>query len=166
LLTLQAQREANDRALEVAGIQERSSKYTADTHAAATKNAAANTERRIDEVARNNFQTQALQTKRAVENLESQIAKEAKDSMEYANAKRQVTVTKLSKELREKAKETIKEYETGWNARRVAAKEDNDLAQQQLREINERLGYGKKKPDNSGGGGSAADRPSIASFQR
>ena len=33
LLTLQAQREANDRALEVAGIQERSSKYTADKHA-------------------------------------------------------------------------------------------------------------------------------------
>jgi hypothetical protein len=33
LLTLQAQREANDRALEVAGIQEKSSKYTADKHA-------------------------------------------------------------------------------------------------------------------------------------
>jgi hypothetical protein len=166
LLTLQASREANERAIEAANIQAKSSKYTADTHAAATKNAAANTERRIDEVARNNFQTQALQTKRAVENLESQIAKEAKDSMEYANAKRQVNITKISKEQRAKAQETVDEYDKGWTDRRRVAKEDNDLAQQQLREINERLGYGKKKPDNSGGGGSAADRPSIASFQR
>ena len=166
LLTLQASREANERAIEAANIQAKSSKYTADTHAAATKNAAANTERRIDEVARNNFQTQALQTKRAVENLESQIAKEAKDSMEYANAKRQVNITKISKEQRAKAQETVDEYDRGWADRRRVAKEDNDLAQQQLREINERLGYGKKKPDNSGGGGSAADRPSIASFQR
>jgi len=166
LLTLQAQREANERAIEAANIQAKSSKYTADTHAAATKNAAANTERRIDEVARNNFQTQALQTKRAVENLESQIAKEAKDSMEYANAKRAVNTTKTSKELRAKAQETVDEYDKGWADRRRVAKEDNDLAQEQLREINARLGYGKKKPDNSGEGGSSTDRPSIASFQR
>jgi hypothetical protein len=165
LLNLQAQREGNDRALEAANIQAKAQTTAASINAAAHKSSAANTEKRIDEVARNNFQTQALQTKRAVENLESQIAKEAKDSMEYANAKRQVTVTKLSKELRAKANETIKEYETGWAARRRAAKEDNDLAQEQLREINQRLGYGKK-PDNAGGGGAAADRPSIASFQR
>ena len=165
LLNLQAQREGNERAIEAANIQAASSEKNARIMAGSHAATASAAEQRANEATRNNFQTQALQTKRAVENLESQIAKEAKDSMEYANAKRQVTVTKLSKELREKAKETIKEYETGWAARRRAAKEDNDLAQEQLREINARLGYGRK-PDNAGGGGAAADRPSIASFQR
>jgi hypothetical protein len=177
LLNLQAQREANERAIEAANIQAAASEKNANIqataqttaasiNAAAHKNSAANTEKRIDEVARNNFQTQALQTKRAVESLESQIAREAKDTLEYTTAKRMASVTKITPEQRAKANETIKEYEKGWTDRRRVAKEDNDLAQQQLREINERLGYGKKKPDNSGGGGSAADRPPIASFQR
>jgi hypothetical protein len=76
------------------------------------------------------------------------------------------STTKIDKKQREKADATVKAYETGWATRRQAAKDDQDLAREQLREINERLGYGKKKPDNSGGGGAATDRPSIDSFQR
>jgi hypothetical protein len=158
LLNLQAQREGNDRAIEAENIRAKASKYSADTQAATTKNASATADRRADETTRNNFQRQALETKRALENVESQIAKEAKDSMEYTNAKRAVAQTKLSKELRAKAEETIKTYEAGWNARRTTAKDDNNLAQEQLREINQRLGYGKK-PDNAGGGGT--NRPSL-----
>jgi hypothetical protein len=94
------------------------------------------------------------------------IAKEAKDTLEYTTAKRMLSTTKIKPKDREKADATVKAYETGWATRRQAAKDDQDLAKEQLREINERLGYGKKKPDNAGGGGAAADRPSIESFQR
>jgi len=121
--------------------------------------------RRADEATRNNFQRYALDTKRAAEKLETDIAKEAKDTLEYTTAKRMSSTTKIDKKQREKADATIKEYETGWATRRQNAKDDQDLAREQLREINERLGYGKK-PDNAGGGGAAADRPSIESFQR
>ena len=121
--------------------------------------------KRADEATRSNFQRQALETKRAAEKLETDIAKEARDTLEYTTAKRMASTTKITKEQRAKAEATVKEYETGWAARRKAAKEDNDLAQEQLRDINARLGYGKK-PDNAGGGGAAGDRPSIASFQR
>ena len=98
--------------------------------------------------------------------LETDIAKEARDTLEYTTAKRMVSTTKIDKKQREKADATVKQYETGWATRRQAAREDLTLAQEQLKEINERLGYGKKKPDNSGGGGAATDRPSIDSFQR
>jgi hypothetical protein len=76
------------------------------------------------------------------------------------------STTKITPKEREKADAIIKGYETGWATRRQNAKDDQDLAREQLKEINERLGYGKKKPDNSGGGGAATDRPSIDSFQR
>jgi hypothetical protein len=166
LLSLQGQRESNERAIEAAQIQAK-----AQTDAAAMRNAsdastssAAN--RRADELTRNNFQRNALETKRAAERLETDIAKEAKDTTEYTTAKRMASVTKQTKEQRAKAEAIVKQYETGWATRRQAAREDLTLAQEQLKEINERLGYGKKKPDNSGGGGAAADRPSIDSFQR
>jgi hypothetical protein len=166
LLSLQGQRESNERAIEAAKIQAK-----AQTDAAAMRNAsdastssAAN--RRADEATRNNFQRNALETKRAAEKLETDIAKEAKDTTEYTTAKRMLSTTKIKPKDREKADATVKAYETGWATRRQAAKDDLTLAQEQLREINERLGYGKKKPDNSGGGGAATDRPSIESFQR
>jgi hypothetical protein len=166
LLSLQGQRESNERALEAAKIQAK-----AQTDAAAMRNAsdastssAAN--RRADELTRNNFQRNALETKRAAERLETDIAKEARDTTEYTTAKRMASVTKQTKEQRAKAEAIVKEYETGWATRRQAAREDLTLAQEQLKEINQRLGYGKKKPDNSGGGGAATDRPSIESFQR
>jgi hypothetical protein len=166
LLSLQGQRESNERAIEAAKIQAK-----AQTDAAAMRNAsdastssAAN--RRADELTRNNFQRNALETKRAAERLETDIAKEAKDTTEYTTAKRMASVTKQTKEQRAKAEAIVKQYETGWATRRQAAREDLTLAQEQLKEINERLGYGKKKPDNSGGGGAATDRPSIESFQR
>lgn len=166
LLQLQAQRESNERALETAKIsakaQTDSSAITAASHKASSD--AAN--KRADEATRNNFQTQALKAKQAVETLEAQIAREAKDTLEYTNAKRMASATKIDKKQREKAEQTIKEYETGWNTRRQTAKDDLLLAQEQLRDINERLGYGKKKPDNSGEGGSATDRAPIESFQR
>jgi hypothetical protein len=166
LLTFQSQRESDKRAKEVAEIQATANieghRISAAAHGAS--NAAAN--KRADEATRNNFQSQALAAKRSAENLETAIAKEAKDTLEYTTAKRMASTTKIDKKQREKAEATIKEYETGWNARRQTAKEDLTLAQEQLKEINERLGYGKKKPDNSGGGGAAADRPSIDSFQR
>jgi len=165
LLSLQGQREGNERAIEAAKIQAAASieghKISAASHA--TSNAAAN--KRADEAARNNFQRQALETKRAAENLEAQIAKEAKDTLEYTTAKRMASTTKIDKKQREKAEATIKEYETGWATRRQAVKDDQELAREQLKEINQRLGYGKK-PDNAGGGGAAANRPSIDSFQR
>jgi hypothetical protein len=165
LLSLQGQREGNERAIEAAKIQAKAQTESAGIHASSSRASSAAADKRADEATRNNFQRQALETKRAAEKLETDIAKEAKDSMEYANAKRQVNITKQSKELRAKAEATIKEYETGWAARRQAAKDDQELAREQLKEINQRLGYGKK-PDNTGGGGAAADRPSIASFQR
>jgi hypothetical protein len=166
LLSLQGQRESNERALEAAKIQAAASieghKISAASHGASS--AAAN--KRADEATRNNFQRNALETKRAAENLETQIAKEARDTLEYTTAKRMVSTTKIDKKQREKAEATVKEYETGWATRRQAAKDDLTLAQEQLKEINERLGYGKKKPDNAGGGGAAADRAPIESFQR
>jgi hypothetical protein len=165
LLSLQGQRESNERAIEAAKIQAKAQTESAGIHASSSRASSAAADKRADEATRNNFQRQALETKRAAEKLETDIAKEAKDSMEYANAKRQVNITKQSKELRAKAEATIKEYETGWAARRQAVKEDQELAKEQLKEINQRLGYGKK-PDNAGGGGAAADRPSIDSFQR
>ena len=165
LLSLQGQREGNERAIEAAKIQAAASieghRISAASHGASS--AAAN--KRADEATRNNFQRQALETKRAAEKLETDIAKEAKDTLEYTTAKRMASTTKIDKKQREKAEATIKEYETNWTNRRQAAKDDLTLAQEQLKEINQRLGYGKK-PDNAGGGGAAADRPSIASFQR
>ena len=165
LLTFESQRQSDKRALEVAGIQAKAQTDAAGMRNASDRASSVAANKRADEATRNNFQRYALDTKRAAEKLETDIAKEAKDSMEYANAKRQVNITKQSKEQRAKAEATIKEYETGWATRRQAVKDDQDLAKEQLKEINQRLGYGKK-PDNTGGGGAAADRPSIASFQR
>lgn len=135
--------------LEAARIRSRSDKATGD---------AAN--RRADELTRNNFQRQALETKRAAERLEADIAKEAKDTMEYTTAKRMASTTKITPEQRAKAEKTIKDYETGWATRRQNAKDDQDLARDQLKEINERLGYGKK-PNSSGGGGATPNRPPL-----
>ena len=165
LLSLQGQRESNERALETAKIQAKAQTDAAGINASSSRASSAAADKRADEATRNNFQRQAIETKRAAENLEAQIAREAKDTLEYTTAKRMVSTTKIDKKQREKAEATVKEYETGWNTRRKNAKDDLDLAQEQLREINQRLGYGKK-PDNTGGGGAAADRPSIASFQR
>jgi hypothetical protein len=166
LLSLQGQRESNERALEAAKIQAKAQTDSAAMRNASDKSTSEAANRRADELTRNNFQRYALDTKRAAEKLETDIAKEAKDTLEYTTAKRMSSTTKIDKKQREKADATIKEYETGWATRRQAAKDDQDLAREQLREINERLGYGKKKPDNAGGGGAAADRPSIESFQR
>jgi len=166
LLSLQGQRESNERALEAAKIQAKAQTDSAAMRNASDKSTSEAANRRADELTRNNFQRYALDTKRAAEKLETDIAKEAKDTLEYTTAKRMSSTTKIDKKQREKADATIKEYETGWATRRQAAKDDQDLAREQLREINERLGYGKKKPDNSGGGGAATDRPSIESFQR
>jgi hypothetical protein len=138
-----------DATVEAARLRNISDKATSD---------AAN--RRADEAARNNFQRQALETKRAAERLEADIAKEAKDTMEYTTAKRMASTTKITPEQRAKAEKTIKDYETGWATRRQNAKDDQDLAKEQLREINERLGYGKK-PNSSGGGGAASNRPPL-----
>jgi hypothetical protein len=165
LLSLQGQRESNERALEAAKIQAKAQTDAAGINASSSRASSAAAEKRADEATRNNFQRQALETKRAAEKLETDIAKEAKDTLEYTTAKRMASTTKIDKKQREKAEATIKEYETGWNARRQTAKDDLALAQEQLKEINQRLGYGKK-PDNAGGGGAATDRPSIASFQR
>jgi hypothetical protein len=165
LLSLQGQRESNERALEAAKIQAKAQTDSAAMRNASDKSSSDAANRRADEATRNNFQRNALETKRAAENLETQIAKEARDTLEYTTAKRMVSTTKIDKKQREKAEATVKEYETGWATRRQAAKDDLTLAQEQLKEINQRLGYGKK-PDNAGGGGAAADRPSIESFQR
>jgi hypothetical protein len=164
LLSLQGQREGNEKSLEVAKIQAKAQTDAAAMRNASDKSTSDAAGKRADEATRNNFQRQALETKRAAERLETDIAKEARDTLEYTTAKRMASVTKQTKEQRAKAEATVKQYETGWAARRQAAREDLTLAQEQLKEINERLGYGKKKPDNSGGGG--ANRPSIDSFQR
>jgi hypothetical protein len=156
LLSLQGQRESNERALEAAKIQAKAQTESAGIHASSSRASSAAADKRADEATRNNFQRQALETKRAAENLEAQIAKEAKDTLEYTTAKRMVSTTKIDKKQREKADATVKEYETGWNTRRKNAKDDLDLAQEQLREINQRLGYGKK-PD-----GSATPPPAAA----
>jgi hypothetical protein len=166
LLSLQGQREGNERAIEAAKIQAKAQTDAAAMRNASDKSTSEAANRRADELARNNFQRNALETKRAAERLETDIAKEARDTLEYTTAKRMASVTKQTKEQRAKADAIVKQYETGWATRRQAAREDLTLAQEQLKEINERLGYGKKKPDNSGGGGAAADRPSIDSFQR
>jgi hypothetical protein len=166
LLSLQGQRESNERALEAAKIQAKAQTDSAAMRNASDKSTSDAANRRADEATRNNFQRNALETKRAAEKLETDIAKEAKDTLEYTTAKRMLSTTKIKPKDREKADATVKAYETGWATRRQAAKDDQDLAKEQLREINERLGYGKKKPDNAGGGGAAADRPSIESFQR
>jgi hypothetical protein len=164
LITFQSQRESDKRALEVAGIQAKAQTDAAGMRNASDAATSAAANKRADEAARNNFQRQALETKRAAENLEAQIAKEAKDTLEYTTAKRMASTTKIDKKQREKAEATIKEYETGWATRRQAARDDQDLAKEQLKEINQRLGYGKK-PDNSGGGGATTNRPPIGSFQ-
>ena len=166
LLSLQGQREGNEKALEVAKIQAKAQTDAAGMRNASDASTSAAANRRADELTRNNFQRNALETKRAAERLETDIAKEARDTTEYTTAKRMASVTKQTKEQRAKADAIVKQYETGWATRRQAAREDLTLAQEQLKEINERLGYGKKKPDNSGGGGAATDRPSIDSFQR
>ena len=166
LLSLQGQREGNEKALEVARIQAKAQTDAAGMRNASDASTSAAANRRADELTRNNFQRNALETKRAAERLETDIAKEARDTLEYTTAKRMASVTKQTKEQRAKADAIVKQYETGWATRRQAAREDLTLAQEQLKEINERLGYGKKKPDNSGGGGAATDRPSIDSFQR
>jgi hypothetical protein len=166
LLSLQGQRESNERAIEAAKIQAKAQTDSAAMRNASDKSTSDAANRRADEATRNNFQRNALETKRAAEKLETDIAKEAKDTTEYTTAKRMLSTTKIKPKDREKADATVKAYETGWATRRQAAKDDLTLAQEQLREINERLGYGKKKPDNSGGGGAATDRPSIESFQR
>jgi hypothetical protein len=160
LITFESQRQSDKKSLEVAGIQAKAQTDAAAMRNASDKSISAAAGKRADEATRNNFQRQALETKRAAENLESQIAKEAKDTMEYTTAKRMSSTTKIKPEDRKKADATIKEYETGWATRRQNAKADQDLAKEQLREINERLGYGKK-PDNAGGGGAAANRPSL-----
>ena len=165
LLSLQGQREGYEKSLDVAKIQAKAQTDAAAMRNASDKSTSDAAGKRADEATRNNFQRQALETKRAAENLETQIAKEAKDTLEYTTAKRMASTTKIDKKQREKAEETIKQYETGWATRRQAAKDDQELAREQLKEINQRLGYGKK-PDNTGGGGAAADRPSIDSFQR
>jgi hypothetical protein len=166
LLSLQGQREGNEKSLEVAKIQAKAQTDAAAMRNASDKSTSAAANRRADELTRNNFQRNALETKRAAEKLETDIAKEAKDTLEYTTAKRMASTTKITPKEREKADAIIKGYETGWATRRQNAKDDQDLAREQLKEINERLGYGKKKPDNSGGGGAATDRPSIDSFQR
>ena len=166
LLTFESQRQSDKRALEVAGIQAKAQTDAAGMRNASDASTSAAANRRADELTRNNFQRNALETKRAAERLETDIAKEARDTTEYTTAKRMASVTKQTKEQRAKADAIVKQYETGWATRRQAAREDLTLAQEQLKEINERLGYGKKKPDNSGGGGAATDRPSIDSFQR
>jgi hypothetical protein len=165
LLTFQSQRESDKRSLEVAGIQAKAQTDAAAMRNASDKSTSGAANRRADEATRNNFQRNALETKRAAERLETDIAKEARDTTEYTTAKRMASVTKQTKEQRAKAEATVKQYETGWATRRQEAREDLTLAQEQLKEINERLGYGKKKPDNSSGGGAATDRPSIESFQ-
>ena len=165
LLSLQGQREGNEKALEVAKIQAKAQTDAAGMRNASDKSTSEAANRRADELTRNNFQRNALETKRAAERLETDIAKEARDTLEYTTAKRMVSTTKIDKKQREKAEQIVKQYDTNWATRRQAAKDDLDLAQEQLKEINQRLGYGKK-PDNAGGGGAAADRPSIASFQR
>jgi hypothetical protein len=175
---MQADKNAAEAARSAASDESRSkaSGYSSDRQYEATVEAArlrnisdkASSEaagRRADEATRNNFQRNALETKRAAERLEADIAKEAKDTMDYTTAKRMASTTKITPEQRAKAEQTIKDYETGWATRRANAKADQDLARDQLTEINERLGYGKK-PDNSGKGGPAADRPSLGSFQR
>jgi hypothetical protein len=165
LLSLQGQRESNERALEAAKIQAKAQTDSAAMRNASDKSSSDAANRRADEATRNNFQRNALETKRAAEKLETDIAKEAKDTMEYTTAKRMVSTTKIKPKDREKAEAIVKEYDTNWATRRQAAKDDLTLAQEQLKEINQRLGYGKK-PDNAGGGSAAADRPSIESFQR
>jgi hypothetical protein len=165
LLSLQGQREGNERAIEAAKIQAKAQTDSAAMRNASDASTSAAANRRADELTRNNFQRNALETKRAAERLETDIAKEARDTLEYTTAKRMASVTKQTKEQRAKAEATVKQYETGWAARRQAAREDLTLAQEQLKEINERLGYGKKKPDNSGGGSATPTAP-IESFQR
>jgi hypothetical protein len=164
LLSLQGQRESNERALEASKIQAKAQTDAAAINAASHKGSAAASERRVDELTRNNFQTNALKAKQAADKLDTDIAKEAKDTLEYTTAKRMASTTKMDKKQREKAEETIKQYETGWNSRRQSAKDDLALAQEQLKDINERLGYGKK-PDSSAtpppAAASATAAPSI-----
>ena len=148
LLSLQGQRESNERALEASKIQAKAHTDSAAINAASHKSSAAASERRVDELTRNNFQTNALKAKQAADRLETDIAKEAKDNTEYKVNKTRVSTTKIDKKEREKAQEIVNQYETGWNSRRQAAKDDLTLAQEQLKDINERLGYGKK-PDSS-----------------
>ena len=116
--------------------------------------------RRADEATRYNFQRQALGAKQASEKLEVDIAKEAKDTQEYTRAKTMASVTKIAPADRVKVEKIVKDYEKGWNDRRKTAKEDLDLANAQLKEMNERLGYGKK-PNSSGGGGATSNRPPL-----
>jgi hypothetical protein len=148
LLTFQSQRESDKRAKEVADTQAAASVKHAEIMAASHGKSSAAADKRADEATRYHFQTNAASAKRALENLDATIAKEAKDTLEYNTAKRMVSTTKMDKKQREKAEETVKQYDTNWEARRKAAKEDLALAQEQLGDINAKLGYGKK-PDSS-----------------
>ena len=162
LLTFQSQRESDKRAKEVADTQAAASVKHAEIMAASHGKSSAAADKRADEATRYHFQTNAASAKRALENLEATIAKEAKDTLEYNTAKRMVSTTKMDKKQREKAEETVKQYDTSWEARRKAAKEDLALAQEQLGDINAKLGYGKK-PDSSAtpAAAPAAAAPSV-----
>ena len=164
LLTFQSQRESDKRAKEVAEVQAAASVKHAEIMAASHGKSNAAADKRADELTRNNFQTNALKAKQAADRLETDIAKEAKDNTEYKINKTRVSTTKIDKKEREKAQEIVNQYETGWNSRRQAAKDDLTLAQEQLKDINERLGYGKK-PDSSAtpppAAASATAAPSI-----
>jgi len=148
LLTFQSQRESDKRAKEVADTQAAASVKHAEIMAASHGKSSAAADKRADENVRYHFQDAAVKAKRAAADLETTIAKEAKDTLEYTTAKRMASTTKMDKKQREKAEETIKQYETSWDARRKATKEDLALAQEQLSDINAKLGYGKK-PDSS-----------------
>jgi hypothetical protein len=149
LLTLQGQRESNDRAIEGAKISAKGHTDAAAITAAAHKNSYAAAEKRADENTRFHLQSQAMAAKKAMEAIDATIAKEAEAAIDYKTAKRNVSTTKIDKKIREQSQATVNKYETDWATRKNNAKDEYDLAKSQLTEVNAKLGIGKKPEDST-----------------
>jgi hypothetical protein len=144
-VTYQAHKESNEKSVEVANINAAANaehaRIMAASHGATSKAA----DKRADETIRYHMQQDTLAKKKAVEGIDATIAKEAKDALDYKTAKRQVSLTRgVDKKERENAQAIVDKYESDWKARKSAAKDEFELAKNQLDEMNTKLGYSKK----------------------
>lgn len=145
LLTYQAHKETNAAHIQASENAAAASVRHAEIMAASHGKSNAAADKRADETIRYHMQQDTLAKKKAAEGIDATIAKEAQAALEYRTAKNMVALTRgVDKKARENAQAIVTKYETDWNTRKQAAKDDYDLAKDQLSEINTKLGYGKK----------------------